>query len=157
MTDAMARDERADAQASLAKALPALLLAVVAALALALAGCGQPQTLEEYFDQNPDEWQAAQDAFDADSLTSDGTFTDVSMEVKGNNIQVTCTLPEKAETYTSAGVDWDSLWSSEDSAMESGLKDIEDGSNISGITMTFAILGSDGNTVTSHTFGPVSS
>lgn len=144
-------DQTARASQRPSRWLTAIALSAVAALALVLAACGQQQTLESYFNDNPDEWQEVVDTMEESIDGSGGVLQDGSATVSENNITYKYVYAYEASVFED--VDFDEEMTDELSdTVKDAIADIEDETGISGVTLTFVYESSDGETLYDHTF-----
>ena len=132
-----------------------LALAMVAASAVAFAGCGvaEPKTLEDYLADN-EEAQKQIDESLADLQSEDMTL-DVAYE--GNKIIITCPLKTTYEGDV-AGAVRDAYVAAEPdlkASMESSIREIQESTGIDGITVDLIVSNGDGSELWRGSYGPV--
>ncbi len=127
---------------------------MIAALAVAFAGCGsEPQTLADYLSDNPDAKQEIEDSLAP--LQNDDMSLSVAYE--GNKIIVVCQLKETYEGDLADSVKraYDESADVLKNSMEASVRDIEESTEISGVTVDFVVRNGDGSEIWKGNYGSV--
>lgn len=134
-----------------------LALAMVAASAVAFAGCGvaEPKTLEDYLADN----EEAQKQIDESLAGMQSEEMSVNVAYEGNKIIITCPLKTTYEGDVANAVRdaYDAAEPDMKASMESSIREIQESTGLSGITIDVIVNNSDGSELWRSSYGPVDS
>ena len=136
-------------KATSTRTLLLMLVTVFAALALvACAGPKEPETLEEYFAANPDQWESFQSSYNPTEGVANS-----SLEVKGNEIIMAASYDiDVSELPPDTIAQLDSMLEPYFEIVPPAIADLEKEVGIEGITMKVELTDSAGTEIASYTF-----